>query len=138
MYRNDIIVDAARVSMVCEATRPDGSELTAADIPALKDYVTAKLARSKVAGGANAEASDFDEAGFFLNFSVEATTYVEPATYDYPGGSYSEDGDIEDVARETARDLVGLLDGGEYRITYELDPSDIKVETSEYEPDYDD
>lgn len=138
MYRDDIIVDTASVSIECEATRPDGSGLTAADIPALKDYVTSRLARSKMADGANAEAWDFDEAGFSLDFFVEATTRVEPATYDYPGGSYSEDGDIEDVARETARDLVGLLNGGEYKITYELDPSDIKIETSEYEPDYDD
>lgn len=138
MYRDDIIVDAASVSIVCEATRPDGSELTAADIPALKTYVCSRLARSSMAGMANARAWDFDEAGFFLDFSVETTTYVEPATYDYPGASYSEDGHIEDVVRQTARDLVGILNGGEFKITYELGPSDIKIETSEYEPDYDD
>lgn len=139
MYRDkDIVVDTASVSMVCEATRPDGSELTAADVPALKDYINSRLDRSKVARDANAEAWDFDGGCFSLDFAVESTVYIEPATYDYPGYRYSEDGDVEDIARQTARDLADLLDGDKYRVTYELDPADIKVKTSEYEPDYDD
>lgn len=103
----------------------------------LRSYVTAKLDSSKTARDANAQAWDFDEDGFLLDFSVESTVYVQEQTYDYPGSSYSPDGDVEDVARETARELVDLLND-KFVITYDLSPCDIKIETSEYEPDYED
>lgn len=135
-YYDDIIVDTASVSIVCEALHADGSELCEAEVADLRAYVTAKLDSSKTAWDVNARAWGFDEGGFILDFSVESTVYVQEQTYDYPASSYSPDGDVEDVARETARELVDLLNG-KYRIDYDLSPSDIKVESSEYEPDCD-
>lgn len=130
----DTLIETAYVSVWCEVTRPDGSQLTAAEASEMKGYISSRLARSKKAGSVYADASDFDEDGFWLSFDVEQTVYVEPATYDCPASSSCEC-DIEDVAYETAQDLVDLL-GDRYKITYELTSSDIKVDTSEYEYDY--
>lgn len=132
----DVLIDSAHVCVWCEITRPDGSQLTAAEAAEMKGYISSRLTHSKMAGDVYADACDFDEDGFWLSFSVEQTVYVEPATYDSPEYS-SRACDIEDVAYETAQDLVGLL-GDRYKITYELTSSDIKSDTSEFEYDRND